>query len=68
MRKWEGTHTFTLLYLQPEYGVNGQVGEVILVLGQDFGAQGGAGNVHQVLTEFLGIFPVNTYINPQVFH
>ena len=38
------------------------------MLGQDFGAQGGAGNVHQILTEFLWIFPVNTYINYSLYY
>lgn len=37
--------------LQPHDGVHGQLGEVVLVVGQEFGGQRGAGDVQQVLLE-----------------
>jgi hypothetical protein len=33
----------------PENGVDGEVAEEVLVLAEDLAAEGGAGNVHQIL-------------------
>lgn len=37
--------------LQPHHGVDGQLGEVVFVVSQQFGRQRGPGNVQQVLLE-----------------
>ena len=37
--------------LQPDDGVDRHLGEVVLVLRQDLGAERGAGDVHEVLAE-----------------
>ncbi len=37
--------------LQPEDSIHCQASEKVLVLSQQFGAQGGAGNVHQILRQ-----------------
>lgn len=37
--------------LQPHDGVHGQLGKVVLVVGEQLGGQRGAGNVQQVLLE-----------------
>ena len=42
-------------YLQSEDGIDGKVGEILLVLRQDFGREGGTSNVEEVLTELLRI-------------
>mmetsp|Transcript_10347 Transcript_10347/g.29491 ORF Transcript_10347/g.29491 Transcript_10347/m.29491 type:complete len:232 (-) Transcript_10347:266-961(-) len=39
--------------LQPEDGVHSELGKMVLVLGEDLGAQRGAGNIEQVLPEGL---------------
>ncbi len=38
-------------YLQPENGIYGQIGKVILVLGENFGTQRGTCYVHQIFSE-----------------
>ena len=37
--------------LQTQHGVHRELGEVVLVLREDLGGQGGPGDVHQVLSE-----------------
>ena len=41
-------------------GIDGEMGKVLLVLSEKFGAERGSGDVHKILTEFIVIGAVVT--------
>lgn len=47
----------TTNYLQSENSINAQISKEIFVLSENFGAEGGAGNVHEIFPELHRVIP-----------